>query len=146
VVVIDGRPSGDALVAMAVRNDGHEVVTISGVAPLPAVVAGMQTVSVIDPSDEYPSVWQPAARFFPQPDPGAVSIDRFDASSGFDMRPFDIEPGAVVVVQLRGPVEYCVGGEAESGIGFPVRFDVMVDGRTERVGVRDIWMTLGPCP
>ena len=143
VVVMPDRADDVVVVGFELKNEGGRTVRFDGLQRFPG--ASLQDGSVVFSGEGDPPLWEPEARVFRMTDPTRVTFTDFDDASGVDLRGFTIEPDETVVLQLRGPIRYCVDAPDGSAIGDHIRLDVTIDGQTRVISGAEVSFPLGNC-
>jgi hypothetical protein len=143
VVVMPERTGEPAVVGFELTNDGDRTVRLDEVQRFPG--ASMQDGSLVYGGDGVPPLWEPEARVFRMTDPTRVTFTDFDDPSGADLAGFAIEPGETVVLQLRGPVRYCIDAPDGSAVGDRVRLNTTIDGERRVITGTELTFPLDNC-
>jgi hypothetical protein len=105
----------------------------------------MQDGSVAFGGESDPPLWEPEARVFRMTDPTTVTFTEFDDPSGAELAGFTIAPGETVVLQLRGPIRYCIDAPDGTAVGDRVRLNTTVDGEQRVITGTELTFPLDNC-
>jgi hypothetical protein len=78
-------------------------------------------------------------------DPVDLTLRGFDDPSGSELAGFSVAPGATVVLQLQGPVLYCVEAAQGTAVGDHIRLDVTIAGERRVVTGTELSFPLSNC-
>jgi hypothetical protein len=143
VVVMPSRAGAVVAVAFELDNQGDRTVRLDGLQSFVGASTDGGLIAV-GSSDDSP-LWAPEARVFRLDDPNVVTLKVFDDASGSDLAGFIIAPGETVVLQLQGPMKYCVDAEPGTAVGDHIRLDTTIDGEHRVIVGTELNFPLGNC-
>ena len=143
VVVMPDRTGEPVVIGFELKNDGDRTVRLDEVQRFPG--ASMQDGSVVFGSESDPPLWEPEARVFRMTDPSKLTFTDFDDPSGAELAGFVIEPGDTVVLQLRGPIRYCIDAPDGAAVGDRVRLNTTIDDEQRVITGAEVTFPLDNC-